>query len=395
MQSMVFNIPIENMPKLEKKLASLNKKAKKAGTGELKLTVVSETAEKQDDGYVNVFKQVVVEGEPPKISGWTFLARLDHNVDPTGASNLVYVMPGQTLPQELWDFPADCEHCGWTRKRRDTYFLREDATGKLKQVGRTCIQDFIGIDPEKVLAHAERLSSLYDTARDAESEPLDRTAMNDYRLIDVESFLQYVAMTIRLDGWVSSKQAYDNYGVTSTRDLALGAMFPTAGFGCRRNEIEEVDIKTAESARLWVMTLDASKNEFTHNMATIVKTGYVDWKAAGTAAYIVQGYLKEQEKQTTQRDLSSSVHFAQKGDKIRGDVEIISKKVVPMKDWDQFQKTLVRMLSKDGNLLVTFSTGEFGNAANVGDKITIRGTVTKNDEFNNVKQTIINRVRIV
>lgn len=393
MQSMVFNIPAENMEKLEKKLKSLNKKAMRAGTAQLKLLVISETAEKQADGYVNVYKQVVVEGEPPKISGWTFLARLDHNVDPSGASNLVYVMPGQMLPEQYRSRPADCEHCGWTRKRRDTYILREDATGDLKQVGRTCIQDFIGIDPEKVLAHAERLASLYDTARDAESEPLDRSDMYNQRFIDVERYLQYVAMEIRENGWVSGKQAYEGHGITATRDRALTTMFPS--FGRHEEQPEQEDVITAAAAQQWALAQDATKNDFTHNLVTIAKTGYVDFKASGTAAYIVQGYLRSQETKAEARDLSGSDHFAQKGDKIRGEVEVISKKVLPMGDFDQFQKTLVRMLSKDGNLIITFSTGAFGGDVNVGDKITIRGTVTKNDEFRGIKQTIINRARVV
>lgn len=393
MQSMVFNIPAENMEKLEKKLKSLNKKAMRAGTAQLKLVVVSETAEKQGDGYVNVYKQVVVEGEPPKISGWTFLARLDHNVDPSGASNLVYVMPGQILPEQFRSRGANCEHCGWLRKRRDTYILREDTTGDLKQVGRTCIQDFIGIDPEKVLAHAERLASLYDTARDAESEPLDRTAMHDQRFIDVGHYLQYVAMEIRENGWVSSKQAYDNYSITATRDRAMSTMFP--GLGRHIEQPKPEDVATAAAAQQWALAQDATKNDFTHNLVTIAKTGYADFKATGTAAFIVQGYLRDQEQKTAVQDLSSSKHFAQNGDKIRGEVEIISKKVLPMGNFDQFQKTLVRMLTKDGNLIITFSTGAFGDIVNVGDKITIRSTVTKNDEFKGVKQTIVNRARVV
>jgi len=395
MEPMVFNIPAENMEALEKKLKSLNKKAKRAGTGELTLTVVSETAEKQDDGYVNVFKQVVVEGEAPKIEGWTFLARLDHNVDPTGNSNLVYVMPGQSLPEGYRNRPADCDHCGWTRKRRDTYVLRHDATSDLKQVGRTCIQDFIGIDPEKVLAHAERLASLYDKAKDAESVPLDRSAMHDRRFIDLEVYLTHVAMAIRMHGWVSGKEAYDNHQVIATRNQATETMFPTPGYDYE-NELEDEDLIIAQAAIQWALSQDATKNDFTHNMVTIATTGYIDFKATGTAAYIVQGYIRSEEVKKPTLDLSGSDHFAQKGDKIRGDVEVISKKVLPMKDWDQFQKTIVRMLSTDGgNLIVTFSTGNFGDSVNVGDKITIRGTVTKNDTFNDVKQTIVNRVRIV
>ena len=397
MRSMVFNIPIENMAQLNKKLKSLNKKACRAGTSQFKLTVVSETAEKQDNGYVNVYKQVVVEGEQPRICGWTFVARLDHNCDHTGGSNLVYVMPGQTLPQEYRTRSADCEHCGWIRKRRDTYILCNDQTGELKQVGRTCIQDFIGIDPEKVLAHTEWLKSLYDTARDAESEPLDRSNIRDNRFVDVQTFLSYVACAIKHYGWISSKQAYSNDQM-STRDYAWKMMFPCGlgvGYGSKDPQLNSADSQVAESAIAWALQQDKTSSDFVYNMVTIAETGYMDYKATATAAWIVQGYLKHLGDQQDAIDLSKSQHFANPGDKIRGKVQVISKKILPMSQYDQFAKTLVRMLSQDGNLIVTFATGSFGSSVEAGDQITIRATVTKNDVFNGVNQTVVNRVRII
>ena len=391
-RSMVFNVPIYNMAKLRKKLATLNKKGKRAGTGELNLIEVSQTTDTQPDGTVLIKKQVVVEGEPPRIAGWTFLARLDHNTDPTGASNLVYVMPGQTIPAEMRGLAANCEHCGWQRRRRDTYILREDATGDLKQVGRTCIQEFIGLDPEKVLAHAERLRKLYDNVRDAESEPLDPSAMADFRNVDLETFLAFVAREIRLNGWRSSKEAFNNGG-KSTKAVVWDTMSPVGGMSTvqRNLLLKKEDWETARAAIRWAKHQDKGRNDFTHNLVTIAEAGYIDHKAAGTAAYIVEGYRRDVQKKTTpQRDLSGSKHFVEVGTRFDTDVEIIFKRPVNGFNWTS---TLVQMLTPEGNLIINFDyNGKLD--LDVGTKLRIRATAKKCDEFKGVKQTVVNRVQV-
>ncbi len=391
MEPTVFNIPACNMVILEKKLKSLNKKALKAGTGAITLTKVSETVEKNQDGSVDVFFQVVVEGETPKIAGWAFLATLDHNSDPSGASNLVYVMPGQTCPDDYRQSAADCDHCGYRRTRRKTYVLRNES-GELKQVGHTCVKDFIGIDPAKVAAQAERIVNIMKAAKEAEESgtlgvPYDR------RHIDLFEFLGFVAMKVRANRWVSRKEAYESGGtIVSSADTALGDMFPVGGFNPQWHDKPETeDVEKAHDALTYALGLDRAKSDYNHNVVTMATTGYIDWKATGIAASIIRIHdlhiTREAEKKG-QADLSQSVHMGTVKDRIVGDVTVIGKK---HGEGHYGPWTMYRMVTKNqGNLLVTFSTGKF--SADVGDEITIKGTVKEHTEFNNVKQTMLNRV---
>ena len=199
-------------------------------------------------------------------------------------------------------------------------------------------------------------------------------------------------MEIRKNGWVSRKEAYEKqYAACSTANRAIDTAFP----GYRNPEVptEDRDKETAANAIDWALALDPAKSDFNHNLVTIAKTGHIDFKATGLAAYIVQGYLKTQERIKDRPDQRNSSFVGEKGDKICKDVTVLLKKALPMQDWDQFSKTLVRMIDTEGNILVTFSTGQFPDGINVDDVITIRGTVIKHDEFNGVKQTILSRVQ--
>ena len=389
MEPQIFNIPACNLDVLEKKMAKLNKKAKKAGTGEITLTKISETVEKNDNGSADVFFQIAIEGETPKIAGWTFLARLDHNTDPTGNSNFVYVMPGQSLDDKYRTAGADCEHCGYKRTRRNTYILRKDETGDLKQVGHTCVQDFIGIDPAKVAAQAERIVQMMKSAKDAE-EKGTLGVPNDRRYIQIDRYLAFVAKSIRERGWVSGKQAYEEMGV-STANHALKSMFND--FVTVNQVTTEEDDEKAANALAYAATLDRSASDYNHNVVTMVNTGYIDWKATGLAASIVRiydNYLEKQALNSANADLTDSEFVGEIGKRINGRVKVIGVK----HNVGFYDSTLVRMLTVNGgDLLVTFSSGKF--SPNVGDEIEIRGTVKKHDTFKNVKQTIVSRVQEV
>ncbi len=386
MEAQLFNIPSANMEKLAKKIKALNKKALKAGTGEIKITTISKTIEENEDGSVEVKFQIALEGETPKINGWAFIARLDHNTDPSGESNLIYVMPSADLPEHFRNAGANCEHCGWDRRRRDTYILQNEDSGDYKQVGRTCIRDFIGIDPARIAEQAERyvkVLGLLDEAREPKWG-----GMNDHRDIHLPRYLSWVAQSIREYGWISGREAYENFDKVSTASQAVGDMFATYKPQLPTDEDKEL----AEAAIAHVLTLDTAKNDFIFNINAIAKQNYLDWKATGLAAaimFVYNRHLEEEAKRKAAADLSKSEHVGALKERLNMDVRVIGKRWVE----SRFGSTaLIRMLDKDDNLIITFSGGAFGEDVNIEDKVTIRGTVKKHDEFKGVKQTILNRV---
>lgn len=380
-----YRVPAENFDALQIELNRINKRSAKCGTAGFELVVQNTEIEPLPTGEVRVFYIVCIKGEAPKIAGYSFMARLDHNTDPSGASNLVYSMPGVTLTQEQRALPASCEHCGRKRFRRDTYLLQEEATGKVIQVGRSCIKDFIGHDPEKLLKYAAGLILLINHAKSASEYDFQ---MNNWRTVTISHFLAYVSLAIRSYGWVSGKEAYEHHK-ESTKDTAWNIMKGSVG-GFAHNSVvlTDADQQTAQEVLTWVLQQPKSQSDFIHNLVTLAETGYIDYKSAGTAAAAVQVYNKAMETtKITTFDFSKSQHVGAKGDRLTLDVTVYGKSYGQgtFGPW-----TRVSMIDATGNVYVTFAGGKFDPAKD--STIKIRGTVKDHGEFKGIKQTNLSRV---
>lgn len=382
----LFKIPEQNMPELEKKIISISKRGSKIGTGPIVLQILTKTVEQNDDGSVNVFNHVTFTGDIPKIEGWEFLARIDHNNDRTGASNLIYTAPDKELPAEYRSNPADCDHCVKTRKRRDTFILRNTASGELKQIGRTCIKDFIGHDPKHILMMFEYLRRAATLTKEYTDIPTD---MNNHRFINLQIFLGFVARAIRKNGWTSKSVAHEN-GSISTCSYALDDMFPANRASIYEVKPTDDDKDVASAAIQHVLGLDKDKNDYIHNIVTIAETGYVDWKATGYAASIVrvyQNYLERLKEESNRVDTSNSKHVGERKERLELSVRIIFKRIF---NGYYGTTTIIKMFSDDGDVFVTFSTGNFN--PNMDDILKIRGTVKDHQSYKGESQTILNRV---
>jgi hypothetical protein len=127
-----YRIPAENFPSFEAHIAKLNKKVEKLqkkGYAVQPITIVKGPAEvvTVQRGYLSVdriFFPVTMTYEPVKANGWEFIATLGHEE----AGNIVSAVPGMTTEGELAAYrtakPA-CNHCGFSRKRNDTFILRK------------------------------------------------------------------------------------------------------------------------------------------------------------------------------------------------------------------------------------------------------------------------------
>ncbi len=382
MEKQLFEIPAIAMGVLQDRITKLNKKAVKAGTGDIKLVRVG----RKTDTYDRQVYIVAVEGEPVKFNGWTFVARLDHNTDPSGESNIVYTMPGEELPAQWRMADASCNHCGFLRNRKDTFIMRNEETNNLIQVGRTCLKDFFGHDPAEVARRAQYIVKIHDTIREAGEG--GKAYMTDRRHIDLETFLSYVARSVRDHGWVSTAKARENEHTISSKDDAIDSMFSAWETRWHQGPTVE-DRETAKKTIEFVLTLDPSKSDFNFNMVQIAKLEIIDWKATGTAAAMVFCYNRHIEQQAAaakpKQDLSGSKHVGEIKERLTLDVTVLSTKAM---EGEYGPYNITRMLDGDGNLFVSFGTFK----ADPDTKMQIRGTVVRFDEFRGDKQTILNRV---
>lgn len=387
MEKQLFEIPEHAMGRLQGALAKLNKKALKTESGAITLVKVGRRTE--DDGSLVYI--VAVEGDPVKYEGWTFIARLDHNIDPSGESNLVYVVPGETLAEEFWRKPAVCGHCGYIRRRKDTFILREDDSGTMKQVGRTCLKDFFGHDPAVITRKFQYITKLLDLCRGASEEPTENgpSHLIDRRHIDLEGYLGYVVMCIEENGWTSAKEAFNSNDKVATKEQALDAIFAWPRYTSPKPTKEQREI--AANAVAFALTMDPSKSDFNFNITQMAKLETIDFKGAGIAAAIIFCYnrhLENEAKKTlnaAQSDLAGSEYQGTEKERLTLSVKILSSR---SHEGDFGAYNITRMTDDAGNLFISF--GAFKGEP--GDQVAIKGTVKRHQEYNGVKQTVLNRV---
>lgn len=99
-----------------------------------------------------------------QISGWTLIASIDHNKTTDGKfCNVVSIMPGIDIkaPTAWFSQKPACEHCNSSRYRKTTLMFQNES-GEFKQVGSSCMHDFIGITSESVLKSLQDVQSFVD-----------------------------------------------------------------------------------------------------------------------------------------------------------------------------------------------------------------------------------------
>ena len=154
----------------------------------------------------------------------------------------------------------DCDHCGYNRRRKQTYVLYEVATGELRQIGSTCLTDYTGAgnNPERIAAWAEWLEGLYSDLGRGDGEYSEGGGRIAIRTLD---FLANVSAMIRERGWQSRwmKTGYGdferNHGATA--DAAMSNIHERSKE--HRIEVTEDDYAEANAALDWVRELDESE----------------------------------------------------------------------------------------------------------------------------------------
>lgn len=199
---------------LIRRMNKLVQKAEDLGCEPIKWTVGEEYL--RVEGY-NVYRlvDIVVSGTAPKFEGWYFVAVVER----CGDQLVCFTVPWETVPPEFNRFGnLCCDHCQAFRRRNKTYLIRRgevEAGGLWKQVGSTCIKDFLGHSLPKGIHSLLR----------AYSSDLDNSSNNATNWgsagIDLTHFLAVTSMIMRHKGYVSRARAKDTRQI-ATADAVLG-----------------------------------------------------------------------------------------------------------------------------------------------------------------------------
>lgn len=402
-----YRIPMHNLGYLNDKVAKLNKKAAKLECEPIVINQIdTEQAERfneNDEKYFIEIAVITIDGEAPKLKGWSFLAVLETFEDI--GENLIKTVPNIELTEDErnhYRFSGSmCEYCGINRYRTATYLVRND-DGDTKQVGSSCLKDFLGhVSPQQYANYAEWLADLAEFADSLEDENYGGVGGHwGYSLFPIENYLVFVAMAMRIDGWMSRGKARD-FGATATADIAWDMMtvrkFWEHKGNIQRYVRQDEDIvlaaKSLEWAREWLPE-NSKDNDYLWNLMVATKREVVDRRTIGIAASVISAYLRQMEKEITYQKRNEAAKNSNYVGTLKARLTFnLTVTGIQFIDGEYGTTILYSFLDENGNILKWFSSRSLG--LEQGETYRIMATVKAHQEYQGIKQTLVNRGKLV
>jgi len=347
-------------------------------------------------------RDVRVAGTGYKIGDWEMLAALEH----TPGGNILRTLDTTADLALHWrTADNDCHHCKAPRARKHTYLMRR-AGGDVIQVGRTCLRDFLGVDPQRLLWITSAIARMQDEERDC-------WASGTYT-VDTVEYLCWVAKSVREDGWLSRTAARERCDM-ATADLAANTRYK---YHHTTNNVDKVvpptdaDQERARDATAWARSDELKGgSDYIHNLRLVLAMGSLESKHYGIAASVIGAYARHQERELERRRgnegwaklVETSRHLGEVGDKLAVVATVMRIREL-VSEWGC--TTLYSFETDDGCVVKWFSSNTASAATSdewtgrgeittkdleIGDRVHLRGTVKKHSEYKGVADTALTR----
>jgi len=325
-----FSVVLSKKPALVAELERLARRAAKIGapaiTWSLGEVEQREVAVPRGDGSdrsdvrLVPFVRLTLIGTRPVVAGWEFAATVQH-LDGANVLRHTPAFAGERdVPETFRTRGPVCDHCQSRRPRRDTYLLVSEA-GEWKQVGSSCLVDFLGhADPHALAAYAELLASALSLCEGAGEDAEGGWGFGGGRSVfAVLEFLAHAAAEIRESGW-TPKSAVPDRPSQSTAERALDRIAPTRDAlreDPRDRSVSESDRAVAAATLEWALSLGSGGERFGDylwNLHAVAKGGVVEYRTAGIAASMVAAHTKAEVRRRERAARKPSEHVGAVGE---------------------------------------------------------------------------------
>lgn len=397
---MQITILAERLAEARKDLEKLTRRANRAGGAAPVTYSISPIREEErsyqewDGSWSNMSVPVIditFEGCAPQVDGYQFLARITHDRE---IGNIVQTAPGveDGIVDPKWrTADSTCDHCNRKRSRNDTFVLQNIKTGAQINVGRSCLRDFTGIDsPERVLAKFAYSKMVRDL-----SEECGR--YNWY--VSILPALACASIIIRMRGWCPNSRA-DEF-TSSTAQLVNSVMNGDYEEAKRlRKEVLEnrkpEDLETARAALEWIRNEMPVRSDYEDNLKKICSAdGVSNYRYFGTMISGLPAYFRHIERKLayTRRIMSDrqSKWQGKENERLRAlSVQYLESRTLCDTDYGVLK--LHKFKDEDGNIFTWKTCNRVDAPTN--SHVKLDGTVKKHDEWNEIQQTLLTRVKI-
>jgi hypothetical protein len=404
--SRTLSLPAFRLDDLTAALEKLGKKAVKLGCAkptykvvkEYKVNVSEDNKFPQWVGYCDLeitYEVLAVAG------GWRFLASIE-TVDQVDGVNRNRVN-GPGLDGEVAKgyitVAQKCDHCGHNRRRNQTYIVQNEA-GETKQIGSTCLKEYMGVDPVSAVAGLAFDAAIKEIGEDEERWG---GARNGPRVWELGEVAAAALSLISHNGFVSAAQAeFDGMVKTGADMLTLllksnpklsewyAKMEPTAA----NREAAEVIVERLNARILNDYRNDPTKLDgFSFKLGLILNRGFADHKDFQLFAASVNREAGDMARAAAPKSQVKNEWLP--GAAVGGKVEV--KATISMVKGLQTAwgcSTLVKFVTADGYPMTTFYSGD-AQSFNAGAAVTVKGTVKRLEDGKFGKQTLLTRVKVV
>lgn len=323
---------------------------------------------------------LIIEGEPAKFNGYTFVAVVEW----VGGQPVVTGSPyysGKPVDRSLL-IEGACDDCGVNRDRKAVVIV-EDENGDRLQVGKQCLKDYLG----------NFLSASWFNTQDV-FEEFEGYGGSGKEFKNLLKTLAVASSIIRQRGWVSKSSAQINDKV-STASLVQLVSYPRPGgkedgkeWDALRNGFDEVaDNEFAIAALQFGKSLEAG-SDYVANLQAVIAQDAFDSKFFGLVVSLVGVYKNSLDKKAEEAaDAVIEEEFGQVGEKVT-----VTLKVVSVNSFESaYGVNFVNTFTGEGRRFKWIT----GYGFEQGQTVTLKGTIKKYDEYNGKLFTVLTRCKEV
>ncbi len=377
-------IPTSMISDFKLRVTDLNKRASRLKCDPITYNITDQTdtiriPDEQVGGYVEPgycyeVTKVNITGTTPIIPGYQVVAKIDHDSELN--TNIIMEFGNNKLPADFMHKDGDCDHCNIKRPRNKTYILLDKETGKLSQVGSSCLKDFTGH------SNPENVCKIQEFMDDSMGE-LSEFGSSKSGYIKVEPFLNIVAECMLKYGYVSAKKAEEQC-IMSTADEAMEVY---------KNDVDNKFIILDEAKTLsskaveYIKFLDRDKyDNYANNIISFIDNGMVKNKYYRMLASSIAFYNNEQYKLNKVESNKHKTFIGEIDTKITFNASLVNYTTTQ----NDFGIVYINKFNdSNGNDIMWFTNSASNLSPDIDYKIT--ATIKSHKMYNDEPQTVITR----
>lgn len=308
-----------------------------------------------------------IMGDMPMVADHTFVASLEHVRG--SDQNIVRSLSDIDLSQ--FHTRRTCDHCKVNRYRSNSYIFKTPS-GDLIQVGSACLKLYFNRCVSELLAYAACLEDI---------EERDSIGYYYAPYFELSGILSLAIADISNRGFVSAKSE----DKLSTKQAVIFHLQRAVGYEIT---VTQEHIIEADKQIAWLKSQEPS-SEYMRSLIILTSLEAVEFKHIGFIASIPAAYDKAIQSAKQLADQPASDYVGNEGDKIS--LPVVVDRLV-LCETNYGVSTLILMTDKAGNKLSWFASN--APALEIGQEITIKGTIKAHDDYKGIKQTKLTRCKV-